>query len=320
MNNAPSSQAPRQFVFASLNGAQKAWVYEGGKLTPVHVDVAQREIRTGQGVEIPVGAVLPAGDTSSCGCGGGGAEIEVEAVAVQKTETLAVLAGRGRLLSGTSAGEPLMAVAEGDVNQVACCGEACGENAGTPNALVFDRYRTNPAGGYDVAESTEYALPKRLAKTYAHDKHSCLPFVRVQRDPEAFRACMAQARAIGPIRDSKDVAKLLHDYMMRQDSETFLVVLLDVQLQCRGIGEVARGARDKVDVPVPDVLRLPLVDGATAIVIVHNHPSGVAKPSESDVELTKTIKKACETVHIELIDHVILAGDKYYSFSKSGKL
>jgi DNA repair protein RadC len=108
---------------------------------------------------------------------------------------------------------------------------------------------------------------------------------------------------------------------MTQDQEVFLVILLDVQLGVRGISEIARGSRDKVDVPVPDVLRIGIVDGASGMILVHNHPSGAAvHPSDSDKMLTKTLKEACETVHLEMLDHVIVAGDKTYSFAKSGKM
>jgi hypothetical protein len=254
-----------------------------------------------------------------CGCqkGAGAALVDVDVVGVQKTET--VVAGRGRLVSGTAVGEPLLAVAEPDGDRVACCGGAC-EGAGTPNAVVFDRYSAREGGGYAIQSSMEHAFPKKLADTYASRSRHCLPWVRVTRDPEAFRGCLAAARALGPIRDSKKVAELMGDYLIKQDQEVFLVILLDTQLQCRGISEIARGSRDRVDVPTPDVLRIAIVDGASAIIVVHNHPSGVNKPSESDIALTETIKRACKEVQIGLMDHVILAGNRYYSFADHGKL
>jgi hypothetical protein len=246
--------------------------------------------------------------------------IDVEVIGAQKTETVVAVAGRGRLVSGAAAvGEPLMGVAEGTEDRVACCGGVCEDHAGTPQAIVFDRYKPNPAGGYAVAESTTHELPPELAGAYAERAPQCLPWVRVTRSPENFRECLALARTIGPIENKKAVKKLVGKYMIKQDQEVFLVILLDVQCQLRGISEVARGSRDRVDVPVPDVLRIAIVDGASAIILVHNHPSGVNKPSQSDVMLTKTFKKACEEINLRLMDHVILAGDKSYSFVEDHK-
>lgn len=243
--------------------------------------------------------------------------VDVELIGAQKqtTETVVAVAGRGRLVSGaTAVGEPLMGVAEGTEDRVACCGGACEDRAGTPRAIVFDRYKPNPEGGYAVAESTTHEFPPELASAYAERAPTCLPWVRITRSPENFRGCLAAARTIGPIKDKTAVRKLVGEYLMEQDQEVFLVILLDVQSQVRGISEVARGSRDRVDVPVPDVLRIAIVDGATAIILVHNHPSGVNKPSHSDEMLTKTLRDACKEINLRLMDHVILAGDKAYSF------
>jgi hypothetical protein len=294
------------------------------------------------GRQVPLHSIESAGNLEQafpdgkkpCGCQGGAAvavDVDVAGVQVQKTDTAIAFKGRGRLVAAGEASveESLFAVAEpSGENRVARCGVggACEEDiAGTPNMLVFDKYTVVEegagAGGYQVKESTEYALPKELSSAYADRRsHTCMPWVKISRDPERFRGCLAAARALGPIKDSKAIAKLVGDYLMKQDSEVFLVALLDVQLQLRGISEIARGARDKVDVPVPDCLRVALVDGATAVVCIHNHPSGTVKPSKSDIELTKTLKKAFKTVHLELLDHVIVAGDRHYSFAKDKKL
>lgn len=269
--------------------------------------------------------------------GAGILEVDVDVVGVQKTTTQMAVVGRGRLVSGAIVGEPLLAVAEPgvaedgsarEVHNVACCGGVCEMGPGTPNALIFDRYSPSVDtdggggnGGYKLEGSQEFPLPKKLTSSYSQRTPNCLPWVRITRSPEKFRSCLAAARALGPVHDSKAVVKLVGEYLLGQDQECFLVILLDSQLQVRGISEIARGARDRVDVPVSDTLRIAIVDGATAICVVHNHPSGVAKPSDSDKELTKTIKAAAKTVHLELMDHVIIAdGKKYYSFAKDGKL
>ena len=273
------------------------------------------------GVKVPVDGVdrwVPISFEDGCVCSSETSTATADVLVAGKQELAFV--GRGRLVAGDAVGEPLFAVAEPDGDRVACCSGAC-EGAGTPNVLFFDKYRLSPAG-YAPTESIEYPLPAHLSGRYASRKeHACLPWVRISRDPERFRGCLAQARALGPIQDSKAVATLVGDYLLSQDSECFLVILLDTQLQLRGISEIARGARDKVDVPVPDCLRIAVVDGASGVVVVHNHPSGVLRPSESDKELTQMLKKAFSQIQIDLLDHVIVSGkDKYYSFAKAKKL
>lgn len=344
--NTPGYDHRLQIAFTNKDSVPRAWMLtnlEGRAcFVSMSFEVAKGYVEKDLADELPIGTItntqmygrqvslseLSGGGSCCSSCAAGkpcemamkGATagiLDVSVVGVQKTET--IVAGRGRLISGTTVGEPLMAVAEPDGDRVACCGGAC-EGAGTPNAVVFDKYSAREGGGYTIQSSTEHAFPKKLAHTYASRTPQCLPWVRISRDPEAFRGCLAAARALGPIRDSKKVADLVGEYLIKQDQEVFLVILLDTQLQCRGISEIARGSRDRVDVPVPDVLRIAIVDGASAIIIVHCHPSGVNKPSESDIALTETIKRACKEVHIGLMDHVILAGNKYYSFADHGKL
>ena len=257
------------------------------------------------------------GKKPDCGCGGSGA-VDVAVVGTQKTEV--AFAGRGRLMTGNAASEPLFAVAEPGGDQVACCGPAC-EGAGTPNAVVFDRFAVSEGGGYALKESIETPFNEKLTSTYAQRQPACLPWVRIARDPERFRACLAAARAIGPMTGPKSVCKLVGEYLMSQDQEVFLAILIDSQLMVRGISEIARGARDKVDVPIPDVLRIAVVEGASAIIVCHNHPSSVCKPSDSDKLLTETIRDASQTVNLELMDHVIVCTKtKFYSFAEAGKL
>lgn len=149
---------------------------------------------------------------------------------------------------------------------------------------------------------------------------TCLPWVKITRDPTRFRACLAEARKMGAITSSEKLYNVLKEYMTAEDVEVFYVVLLDTQLFVRGIGELARGARDRVQTPVPDILRLAIIDGAMAFAVAHNHPSGKATPSEADKELTKAILEGANAVDILLMDHIVVGADKYYSFADHGLL
>lgn len=221
--------------------------------------------------------------------------------------------------------EPLVAVYEDDSSEnptVYGCGPAgCGlTESGHPTALRVERFSAagvpHPVG--EAHTPTEIELPVTLQEHYAQGAScktpACLPWVRITRDPARFSECLKAARAMGQITGAKKVHELFKQQAMSEDQEVFYVLLLDTQLHCRGVSEISRGARDRVQTPIPDILRLPLVDGAMAIVVVHNHPSGKVTPSKADKEITQAINQACNAVGIHLFDHVIIGGDDYYSF------
>ncbi|MGM3262686.1 JAB domain-containing protein, partial [Klebsiella pneumoniae] len=59
---------------------------------------------------------------------------------------------------------------------------------------------------------------------------------------------------------------------------------------------------------------------AASVIVAHNHPSGDPRPSDSDLRLTKTLKQALELIEVELLDHIVVAGTRLYSFADHGKV
>lgn len=223
------------------------------------------------------------------------------------------------------AGEPLLAVWDDVSEEVIGCG-ACAASpttGGHPAVLRFEKAKRNPVTGRFALETAgETELSPELQSLYSQggscQGSACMPWVRIQRDPQRFRTAIEAARKIGPIRDPKDFYRFVKDHMTSEDQEVFYILLLDVHMQIRGISEISRGARDRVLTPIPDVLRMPLVDGATAFIVAHNHPSGKTTPSEADKEVTKAIKKGADAVDILMLDHIIVGAHGYYSFSEHG--
>jgi len=66
------------------------------------------------------------------------------------------------------------------------------------------------------------------------------------------------------------------------------------------------------------IFKLALEELASGVIVVHNHPSGNLSPSQSDIDLTKKLKEAGKVMEIQLLDHLIIAGNKYYSFADEG--
>ena len=69
-----------------------------------------------------------------------------------------------------------------------------------------------------------------------------------------------------------------------------------------------------------DVFRQAVAAGAAAVVLIHNHPSGDPSPSEEDIRLTRQLLKAGDDLQIPVVDHIIVAGGRWYSFADSRRL
>jgi hypothetical protein len=150
----------------------------------------------------------------------------------------------------------------------------------------------------------------------------CIPYIRMVRDADAYEECIATWNKGGRrIAGARDVYEALHAKLAKEDQEVFLVVLADVRGQCIGVDEVARGARDRVDVDIARVFASVAVYRPHHYIVVHNHPSRKANPSQADKDLTKTIEEASRPFSRSsaFVDHVVVGMGEYYSFA-DGKL
>ena len=109
---------------------------------------------------------------------------------------------------------------------------------------------------------------------------------------------------------------LLHE----REHEVFVVVLLDAQNRVFATAELFRGTLTQTSVYPREVVKLALRHNAAAVIFAHNHPSGVAEPSQADQLLTTSLKQALALVDIKVIDHFIVAGTAALSFAERGLL
>jgi DNA repair protein RadC len=106
--------------------------------------------------------------------------------------------------------------------------------------------------------------------------------------------------------DSAKVAAWARARLMALDHEELWMLALDGRSELRGARRVAAGGHHGLAVAPRDVLRAALLEGASAFVLVHNHPSGDPKPSAEDVAFTHRIFESAEVVGVPLLDHVIV--------------
>jgi DNA repair protein RadC len=118
------------------------------------------------------------------------------------------------------------------------------------------------------------------------------------------------------VRSGGDVARLVRDSTRGSRRESFHVVLLDARHRLLGMHLVSLGAVDSTPVHPREVFSPAIRDTATAVVVAHNHPSGDPTPSPEDRAVTDRLRAAGELVGIELVDHLVVGVERYYSFAE----
>ena len=102
------------------------------------------------------------------------------------------------------------------------------------------------------------------------------------------------------------------------DCECFVVLLLNTRRRVKGHHLVSFGTMDTVLVHAREVFRTAIVCSASAIALVHNHPSGDPTPSEADTKVTRDLIRAGQLLKIEVVDHVIIGGTNHSSLRALG--
>ncbi len=120
--------------------------------------------------------------------------------------------------------------------------------------------------------------------------------------------------------DSASFGSYLLPYFYGTKDEIVYLLTLDAAgkvLSCRLIG---RGSVNSANVPMRRLVQEVLNTNASAIVLAHNHPSGIALPSQEDIDLTLRLREALDVMDILLLDHLVIADDDYVSMNDSGYL
>ena len=122
------------------------------------------------------------------------------------------------------------------------------------------------------------------------------------------------------IETSADAFKYFKPRMQDLPVEECHLLLLDQGMKVKGSVLLSRGGIAGTSVDVRCLLREALLGQAVSVVLCHNHPSGRTQPSREDDNLTRKAADACKAVNIRFVDHIIFAGDNYFSYQENGKL
>ena len=102
--------------------------------------------------------------------------------------------------------------------------------------------------------------------------------------------------------------------------EVFACLFLDNKHRMIAFEELFRGTIDGANVYPREVVKQALVNNAAAVIFAHNHPSGVAEPSQADHNITQRLKSALELVDIRVLDHIVIGDGETVSFAETGRL
>ncbi len=139
---------------------------------------------------------------------------------------------------------------------------------------------------------------------------------------EAAAQRLARAKVMQrPVLSSWDaLVDYCHTAMAHRETETFRILFLDRKNVLIADEEQAKGTVDHVPVYPREVVKRALELNASALILVHNHPSGDPTPSQSDITMTTQIQDAAQTLGITLHDHLIIGKERELSFRAKGYL
>ena len=120
------------------------------------------------------------------------------------------------------------------------------------------------------------------------------------------------------IQSSEDVLNYLRHNLRDKSQELFMVIYLNGRNQILKMETLFEGTLNTSAVYPREVVKKALENDASALVLVHNHPSGNPSPSKDDLTITKKLKEAAKTIDIYIHDHLIIAGNDVYSFADHG--
>ena len=108
--------------------------------------------------------------------------------------------------------------------------------------------------------------------------------------------------------------------LAHRQHEVFVCIWLDAQHKVVGAEEAFRGTLTQTSVYPREIVKKALARNAAAVIFAHNHPSGVAQPSQADELLTRNLREALALVDVKVLDHFIVAGNQAISFAERGLL
>lgn len=191
--------------------------------------------------------------------------------------------------------------------------------------------------GSGISTVSAVELAKRVLQTVDNNLHelgrlSVKDLMRVKGIGEAKAISIIAALELGRrrkdvdqdarprISGSRDCFEILKAHLQDINHEEFWILLLNRGNRMIKKHQISQGGVAGTVADPKIIFKLALEGLASGIILAHNHPSGNLTASQADIELTKKIKEAGKLLEIQVLDHLIVAGQKYFSFADEGML
>ena len=138
--------------------------------------------------------------------------------------------------------------------------------------------------------------------------------------PELARCYMIDKVTDNILNKTEAAGQFLIPHYIGKSNEQVYMLCLDAKCKVLGCRMIFEGSVNSTHVNLRKIVETALKYNSSGIIISHNHPGGIALPSDNDISTTKKIKSALETVNISLIDHIIVADNDFVSLADSGIL
>jgi len=119
---------------------------------------------------------------------------------------------------------------------------------------------------------------------------------------------------------SKNIKEIASRLLSDAPTERFIMFMLNAKNRILGFVEISVGSLNATVVHPRDAYRAAVIQGANAVIVAHNHPSGDPTPGREDRECTQRLAQAGKILGIALLDHIVVGEDGYYSFADKGQL
>ncbi len=160
------------------------------------------------------------------------------------------------------------------------------------------------------------ATPEEIKEVKGMGENSALSLVALRKALRFYFADAAKSQRLQLTKMSA-LVDFLNSQIANRNNEVLFAVYLNAKNEVLDLSELGEGTVAQASAFPRRIVEDGLKLKATSLILAHNHPGGIAEPSDGDIAITDEIKKAIGLVEISLQDHIILADNDYYSFRKN---
>ena len=124
---------------------------------------------------------------------------------------------------------------------------------------------------------------------------------------------------VKPFVEPKVIHEVINKFLGETDREYFLVICMNARNEINSVEICGVGTLTSCIVSVREVFKWAIASNANSIIVAHTHPTDYVEPSKADIRTTELLLKAAKIIGIPLLDHIIVSGNKYYSFQENDK-